>query len=404
MFNIINLRLRQIYEDKAILVLAIVITFIFAGLVSSIYQEVAQTVVLDVGVIDEDMTIFSKNVIENVNQHPLFSQTKVTYETGIKMLKNHDIELLYVINKGAMEQVDAGNYEGLIDLYFIGDNYLSPLLGDVLVGEMFQEISTRASMNLLESATVGFDNQQEILDEALVYSDIMKASIEDGFYVKVVFEDIENNTTVNVDAITTSLIYKQMLLGVILAFISIYILFCATAIVRDYEIGLIDKINITKANHFSLVFGHYFSIVIGALPIVFIFSCINAFFGEGFISSLGLYLVVYTSYILVASGLTLILAMIIKNVSSYIVIGSATILVLGIISGSFFNIDLTVDSIKMMATATYSYQSLTQLMDIITMNALPSALEYMLFMTLNVIGMLIIAFVIHLIRINRKQP
>ena len=138
--NIISLRLKQIYKNKSILVLAIVITIIFAVLVSGIYEEVSKETVLNVGVIDLDQTQFSENVIGNVDNHSLFNQTVVTYEEGISQLKKHEIELMYIIREGAMDQVDDSDYSHLIDLYFIGDNYLSPLLGDVLVGEEYVDV------------------------------------------------------------------------------------------------------------------------------------------------------------------------------------------------------------------------------------------------------------------------
>jgi ABC-type polysaccharide/polyol phosphate export permease len=225
------------------------------------------------------------------------------------------------------------------------------------------------------------------------------ATIDKDKYVDVVFEDLANERIIAEELINTNLLYKQMVLGVILAFLGIYILFCATSINRDYEVKMISKINITKTSHLTLVVGQYLSIFVGVLPIVIIFSVINSIFDQGIISFFQ-YLLVYLLYAMVASALTLVLAMMLPTVSSYIVIGSAIVLIIGIISGSFFNIDLTVDSIKQMASITYSYHALNQLMDIITLKALPNLMSYVRFMAISLLVLLGLSMIIHRLKVR----
>ncbi len=245
---------------------------------------------------------------------------------------------------------------------------------------MLQEISIITAVNLLEDLLNNeISNQDIILQEAYEYGKSLTRDKKENYYVNTEFISIKQNEQINFNNVKNQLIYKQMIFGIIISFISFFIMFLGTNIVKDQETKIINKIKITRTSKITIVIGEYLNIVSSASIICIIASIINACYGGMFFKSLFMNLLILLIFVMSFSAFILFIAKIFKKVSSYIVVGSAIVLIIGIISGCFFNIDLTNSFIHNMAFLTPSYHALGQLMNYIIMNEFLDLNIYILF-------------------------
>jgi ABC-type multidrug transport system permease subunit len=106
---------------------------------------------------------------------------------------------------------------------------------------------------------------------------------------------------------------------------------------------------------------------------------VSAAFGNHFMPDFLLFVLVFVLFISTISALILFMTKQITKVSSFIVLGAVIILIMGIISGCFFNIDLTVPVIKNISFFTPTYQALNRLMEIVVNEKIVNMMGYILY-------------------------
>jgi len=399
-WNVVNLRLKLIYRNLAIQLLTLVTVVLFSLLIGSLYAEIEESTKIKIGVVDESKTDFSIELVNNLHKNNFFETEETTIKKGIPMVNKGEITALFVIKEDVEDRVYEGDFDELIDLYFLSDNYLSPMVGDVFVGEMLEEISIITAVSYLEEA-LGEDRvNPAILQAAYQYGQELSKSRKEDYYVVIDVISLEDNENIASDKLNHQVLYKQMILGIILSFLSFFTLFTATSIVKDVETALVKKLVISKTAKWKIVVGEYFSIVISSSIIALILSSVSAAFGNHFMPDFLLFVLVFVLFISTISALILFMTKQITKVSSFIVLGAVIILIMGIISGCFFNIDLTVPVIKNISFFTPTYQALNRLMEIVVNEKIVNMMGYILYTVVSTTLLLVAS--IFLWRVKEK--
>lgn len=393
LINIISLRLKLIYRNKAIRMLAAVIAILFATLIGSLYADVENSIKINIGYIDDSNSDFSREVLRNLHNNELLKPIETTLEMGIKKIKKGEIEALFVINSDVEEKLYEGDLDELVNLYYLSNNRLSPIIGDVFVGEMLEEISIITAVNYLEEVIEDNPNEAELLKEAYEYGQELAKDIKKDYYVNIEYFSSEDIVIAD-ENINNQIIYHQMILGIILSFLCFFTLFSATSIVKDEENNLILKIVISKTSKSVILIGDYLSIVISSTTIAILFAVISAYFSDHFVKTLLLNSVILILFICSFSALIILMTKLFKNVSSFVVMGAALILIVGIISGSFFNIDLALPIIKNIAYVTPSYQALNRLMGVVVNETLINVGGYITYISSSIVILLVASVII----------
>lgn len=392
-WNVVNLRLKLIYRNLAIRLLTLVTVVLFSTLIGSLYAEIEESTKIKIGVVDESRSDFSIELVNNLHKNNFFETEETTIKKGMPMVNNGEITALFVINEDVEDRVYEGEFDELIDLYFLSDNYLSPMVGDVFVGEMLEEISIITAVSYLEEA-LGEDRvNTSILQAAYQYGQELSKSRKEDYYVVIDVISLENNENIASDKLNHQVLYKQMILGIILSFLSFFTLFTATSIVKDVETTLVKKLVISKTAKWKIVVGEYFSIVISSSIIALILSSVSAAYGNHFMPDFLLFALVFVLFISTISALILFMTKQITKVSSFIVLGAVIILIMGIISGCFFNIDLTVPAIKNISFFTPTYQALNRLMEVVVNEKIVNMIGYVLYTVVSTTLLLIASII-----------
>jgi ABC-type multidrug transport system permease subunit len=371
--------------------LTIVIAILFAALIGSLYSDAENSTKIKIGYVDYSNTEFSKEVIRNLHKNELLNPIETTFEKGTKKIKKGEIEALFVIKAEAEEMVYEGDFDELIELYYLSNNYLSPIIGDVFVGEMLEEISIITAINYLEEVIGDKTNKEAILKSAYDYGQELAKDRKKDYYVNIEFFSFSEDMKLANENINNQLIYHQMILGIILSFLCFFVLFAATSIVKDEENTLIQKIVISKTPKGVIIMGDYLSIVISSTSIALLFSAISAYFSKSFVRTLYFNSIILILFIGSFSALIIMLTKLFRNVSSFVVMGAALILIIGIISGCFFNIDLSLPIIKSIAFFTPSYQALNRLMGVIVNESLINIGGYIIYINISIVIFLLLS-------------
>lgn len=379
LWNVVNLRLKLIYRNIAIKLLIIVIVILFSFLIGSLYAEIEDSTKIQIGVVDESESKFSEELVNNLEKNELLKTNKTTIKKGLRMVNKGEITALFVIKADVEDRVYEGDFDELIDLYYLSNNHLSPMVGDIFVGEMLEEISIITAVNYLEEALGEEQTNTAISLAAYQYGQELAKNRRENYYVTIEFISLDSNEQIATDKISNQIIYKQMILGIILSFLSFFTLFTATSIVKDEETTLIKKLIISKTAKWKIIVGEYFSIVISSSAIALMLSSVSAYFSDNFFQSFLMYALIFIFFISSFASFTLFMTKQITNVSSFIILGAVMILIMGIISGCFFNIDLTIPAIKSFSYFMPHYQALTRLMSIVVGENLINISGYILY-------------------------
>ncbi|PKM51039.1 MAG: hypothetical protein CVV02_08895 [Firmicutes bacterium HGW-Firmicutes-7] len=388
LMNIIALRLKLIYRSSAIRMLTIVIALLFIALIGSLYADVENSTKIKIGYVDESNTKFSTEVVRNLHKNELLKPIETSLEKGAQLIKKGEIEALFVIKADAEKRVYEGEFDEIIGIYYLSNNHLAPIIGDVFVGEMLKEISIITAVNYLEEVIGDYEEKEEALTTAYEYGQELAKNLKKDYYVNIEIFSFSEDKIIDTKNISNQMIYHQMILGIILSFLSFFVLFTASSIVKDEENHLIQKIIISKTSKVIIILGDYLSIVIASTSIAMLFALISAYYSNDFLKTLYLNSVILLLFIGSFSALILFMTKLFKSVSSFVVMGAVLILIIGIISGCFFNIDLSLPIIKSFAYFTPSYQALNRLMGVVVNGSFINIGGYITYISISIATLL----------------
>lgn len=402
LINILTLRLKLIYRDKATLTLAIIITIVMGLVIHNLYENVEISSKIPIVVVDEDNSTLSDKISNNLDNNDLLRVIKTNENKGIRMLKNGDVEAVFLLNKGIEDKIWDLDLDKIIKVYYISGNYMPLVLSDLIASELLTEISIITAVNYLDKALDNVRNKDEILKEAYLYGETLSKETKENYYVDVEFVNLTNEEKINAENIDNDLALKRIILGIILSFITLYILFSTINIVKDREIGIAKKVEISITNNHSIIIGEYLSIVISALSVCIVFSLFISYYSNSFTITFIKVIVVLILFVMSYSSFMLFFASLFQRVTSFVVVGTATIIILGIISGSFFNIDMRSEAINYIASLIPTYHTLSELMNIIVNSDFINIMYYFRYMFIYSLAFLLLTY-INIVKTNKLR-
>lgn len=377
LWNVMTLRLKIIYKSPSIRILALVIITINFLLLNELYRNAEESAQLKIGVVDLDNSPFSEQIIENLDANDIMQVFAFSETEGIKVLKDNRIEALFMINEGAFEAVSLGQLEGVITVYFVEDNFLPMLLVDLFASEMIGEISIQKTVNLIIKAIerLGYNNEARVVDYQTGRD--MLSDLETELYVNFTYVN-QNLEDEGVEDIQSDLLYTQMILGIMLAFLAFFMMFTLVNIVRDQEIGIRRKTLMTPMNKLMMSLAEGLSGYLATLPLLIVMSIVNGLYHGHYFK----FLIVLTLYTIGYFGIFMVFAKLFDKVTVFVVFGTAMIVILGIVSGSFFSVDVSTGWAAIVAGFIPTYHTLAELVNLQIVGDYKSLFFYASFMGL----------------------
>lgn len=336
---------------------------------------------MKIGYMDSSNSRFSKEILQDVYENEMLILEELEYSEGVRNVKKGDIEAFLIMPADLEERAFKGDLKKIIKLIYLSENSLAPMIGEIILGELLEQISIVTALNYFDSALEERVDKDDLLEEAYLYAQDLSRDTKSNYYVFVDIFSSEPDRELYTSGFDDSLIYKQMILGMMLIFLSFFIAFTSISIVKENENQINRRIRITKLTRTEIFFGDFLSLccpsILLSLPCAFILAMNSS----DFLYSLYSFCIILIPYILVFSSMILFLSKWVKTVSSYIILGAVLILIMGIISGCFFNIDLTNHWIKRIAYLTPSYHALKELLNIFIYGASLELKSYFLYCT-----------------------
>lgn len=336
LLNVINLRLKLMYGSLSVRVLSVVLILIIAMLINGLYSGAKDSTKLKIGVHFEKESELTDAIFASLLESEIVIPILMDKKEGIKAVKESRIQGFFIFNKGMESSFVKGDYEEVVDLYLLEDNFLPYILTDMVGAEMIGEIAILKAIELLDEA---FDEYGVVIEDRDAYLEALYISgrsdltnEKDNLYVEKTFVMPDDSKDLSYVALENVLLFKQVILGVVYIFISFFMMFLVVNMVRDEEVGLRPKWLTTPMKQSEMIIGEFVSIYIGSLPIILAVSFIQFYYEQ----HIGFFLITNLLYGFCYSGLLMFLGKILRKVTVYVVVTSAVILILGIVSGSFF--------------------------------------------------------------------
>jgi len=358
MLNLLNLRLKIMFSHKSFWIIYALITFLVVILVSQLYNQVDQGVKIPVGIVDEDNSKFSEYVVDRLKENHFIDAVMLESASIESYVKEQKVEAVYIIKENAEKKVVEGNLKSLIEVVYLDENYFTMMLTDILSGDFLDEICLIIASRYYN---LGY---KELVDENYksdIYNEVYREgqnfdSVEDNYYLNI---ELVGDNNQNLEFYNQSIVLEKMTIGISYIFIAFFILFEGLHILKDRELLVYKKISISGLSVLFNNTAELLSIIIAGLMMSVPFTILTIYFGKS-----PLFMIfVNTMYVISMSSFVYIFLHVIRGINSYILLGTSVIIGIGIISGSFFTINIQQPMILFIAKLFPTYYSVNVYFD-----------------------------------------
>lgn len=356
---ILGINFRRIFKRKSFYIMYSVTAILMSLLVSQLFEVAQKGIKIPIGVIDEDHSEFSLYMLENLTENPLLNVYILENNQIEDNIKNQRVEAVYIIPKGTQAKVNLGNVDMLLEMVYLDGNNFAVMLSDIVSGDVLDEICLKITKNYYDQAMQQVDSTYVIEDsnEAYAIGKNIDLSGQENYYVDI---QIADSDEINVyDPSEQNILVKKMTLGILFVLIGFFGIF----------IGLEHKIENTKAIELRLMasgtgFIHFqiaqlvtlsFGVLLMSIPL----WVLNIVYGESEPETL----LVYILYSLGISSFVFLIDSIFDSPGTYIIVGVSLIIGMGIVSGSFFSIDIDQPLLLAIARMCPSFYSMNVFFD-----------------------------------------
>ncbi|MBH1939688.1 ABC transporter permease [Mobilitalea sibirica] len=326
--SIFLLRMKLICKDFTTLASMTTSLIIFSIIIHALSVSVEEQSSLPIGILDKDKSVESEELMERLNN-----------VTTLKLISNEDEELhkllldemilgLFVIENGYEEKLKRGDINDIITMYYLEGNKSASILSDIIASEMIYPISFYKSYRYYDK--IPFEGRKHTKAEYEAYLEKLFTGSEDfdfAFDMKYINPDIEVSSE---KVISNSLLYNQLIFGILGILIAFIAMFLISQTVREKEMGIGYRLRITRFQPYKQDVGNFLALIFceGSVALIFsslIYSRLETKELSLFISSFILILL----NAIVFGGFFIVISKLVKSIILYQLIGSIIILLLG---------------------------------------------------------------------------
>lgn len=352
-------------KDPVLLISCLILPFIFSLVLGTVYETAAQENSIPIVVLDEDHSFLSEKILHNIEKNPSVRPIAVEKEEGFRLLNDSKIEGIYILKPGLEEKIMAGMEEKLVDAYYLRSSLLAPAITDIIAGEMMGYISVGKGYETIQRV---FDQYSIPVKENLFQRQVrlLQESMGNETYDLPIIKNYENpnsKSVEDVEGISTGIMLKRSVIGMMLLFIALFLSFSASSIVAERNAKLYQRMFISGYSKWQVVAGNGLAIfLIGWMIGIFQLGVLSIFAPE--LTGAVFYPVVfiYGAYILCISFCITALASTFRSTVSLQGFAPFFVLSLGILGGCIWSTDWFPMGIRWITYMTPTYWA----MDVLT--------------------------------------
>lgn len=291
--------------------------------------------IVPVAVVDEDGSEYSNLLLERLNGKSGLGLNQTDRETAGVMLEDNKVEQVFIIQRGFEEAIREGDSDGLIELVSSASSYSAGYTAEVVAGEVIRIVTTNMAANNVtkQYAELGIEKGSGLWDEVYAYAD---ALWEPEPLMTINYKELKAGVVEQVSQ-TSLPAASASSAGLIIAFISFYMLFAGGWLIEERLNGTIKRLGVGNG---AIAVSFQASILAlfaaGLLQITMFAAVLKLFFGVTLFNS-PLSWLVLAVYLLAAIAISMFLSSVLRTQAQLQVGAPVLALLTGFAGGCFWN-------------------------------------------------------------------
>lgn len=275
---VVKYKLKILLSDwvflTAMVIIPIILTFITGF---ALRYEMENQV--PVAICDLDNSAYSASIIESIQEKEGFRFILTDEKTAIGLVRDYKAEAAYIIKKGFMENLLAGNNTRLIEVITSPQSISTDVLAEIFGGEISRIMLNIAAADWVKTEYKrifpqnSHESQEAFWQEAFDFTDSLWVT---GGQTNAVFEELDSGVLTDTPLKPASPV-STAALGMLTAFIMFFIMFNSSWLVEERENGTLSRIISGPGAIGAMFAGNILSLFIAGLIQVFLFSAVTSF-------------------------------------------------------------------------------------------------------------------------------
>lgn len=248
MVRLYQFALKRILQNKITTIILACILAICMYLTFAVMDNAQSKSSVPIGIVNLDDTNDAKELVEKMKNLEAFYVYEGEYDKVIHLLEQDRIQAVFLIKSGYESSIKAGKIKDLITLFYKENNKTVKVLSDIFASEMLQKICLYKGYLVYEEAfhsNADWSNKKSLkitLEEYEKYADklMTQESYTNVLDIKIV--DITSKT--DIKRLDNSILYLQILAGIMAMFISFFAFYTNLPSVVDIEEGIRKRVKI----------------------------------------------------------------------------------------------------------------------------------------------------------------
>ncbi len=342
-FTMIFWRWKLLFSNWKLIIISLSIPILLSMAVGHMFKDYDGINSIPVGIIDEDNTKMSMNLIQDISNSntlkPIIFSDK---STAINRLQNDQIEALFVIKPDFAEHIKTGNLNKSIELSYLENNRIAGALGDIFARNIVKATSPYKAANHVYKLTKDdalYDKTYNRVVEHL--KDPKFSLIVNSSYSSSVTKD-KNPRSSNISVAKT--IANRFAIGMTLAVSAFYIMYIGSSAIIERNSSVFARIYSTGQNPNFLLFLGYasFSSLVVFLQLIFL----NLSLGIFPYAQLPIIFMYTLGFCSAFTIISLAISSLFKNPISYQSVSTPLIFFICLFGGAFWSLELIPTSIR----------------------------------------------------------
>ncbi len=322
------LRVKLIVKDITTLSALISSILIFSVVIHALSASAEEQSALPIGFVDYDNSRESEELLERLSKVPALRIRTDSEEKLHELLLDEMLQAVFVIKEGYEKNLRRGKPEDIIDVYYVDNNRAASIISDIVAGEMLYPISLYKSIRLYEK--LDFEGEKLTPSEYEAYIiNLLDGSTDFDFAFRMIYEDPDRSVAEE-KPLSNSLIYNQVIFGILGILVSFIAMFLLSGVVRDKELGAAKRLKISKFHSVKVDTGNLLSVFVTEGLIALVFSVL--IYRQLGISDIRLFLsacLLIILYAMMIGGILLVIAKAVKSIITYQMLCTILILLMG---------------------------------------------------------------------------
>ncbi len=240
--NIIRMRMKLIFRDRSTVVVIIFSILLFSLLLRTMSGSAETLSALPIGVIDEDQSNASKDLIRALEDNETIRIVKGNQKELQKLLLDEMITSIFVIRENYETKLKRGYVSNLITMVYKEGNRAASILSDVVAGAMIYPISLYKSFHYYEQLP---DEGQPVLD-LVEYQAFLQEYEDSSESFDFAFDISLRNPSGAEVQLSNSVLYQQLIIGILSLLMSFIAMFFMSHSIREKEQGIEVRLRISQ--------------------------------------------------------------------------------------------------------------------------------------------------------------